>query len=96
MNPSRIIVGEVRGEELLPMLTAMGSGNDGSLCTLHANSAHAAFNRMAAIGLAGSARLPVEATHLLAADAVDLVVHVALDDAPGVGAAAGTSPRCSR
>ena len=83
MNPSRIIVGEVRGEELLPMLTAMGSGNDGSLCTLHANSAHAAFNRMAAIGLAGSARLPVEATHLLAADAVDLVVHVALDDAPG-------------
>ena len=87
MNPSRIIVGEVRGEELLPMLTAMGSGNDGSLCTLHANSAHAAFNRMAAIGLAGSARLPVEATHLLAADAVDLVVHLALDDTPGVGRA---------
>ena len=85
MNPSRIIVGEVRGEELLPMLTAMGSGNDGSLCTLHANSAHAAFNRMAAIGLAGSARLPVEATHLLAADAVDLVVHLALDDTPGAG-----------
>ncbi len=80
MNPRRIIVGEVRGDELIPMLTAMGSGNDGSLCTLHANSAHAAFNRMAAIGLACPQRLPVEAAHLLAADAVDLVVHVSIRD----------------
>lgn len=76
MNPSRIIVGEVRGEELIPMLTAMGSGNDGSFCTLHANSAHASFHRMAAIGLAADRRLPAEATFLLAADAVDLVVHI--------------------
>ena len=82
MNPRRIIVGEVRGDELIPMLTAMGSGNDGSLCTLHANSAHAAFNRMAAIGLASGQHLPVEAAHLLAADAVDLVVHVTLTE-PG-------------
>ncbi len=81
MNPSRIIVGEVRGEELLPMLVAMGSGNDGSFCSLHANSAHAAFNRMAAIGLASGRHLPAEATWLLAADAVDLVVHVRHDDA---------------
>jgi pilus assembly protein CpaF len=80
MNPRRIIVGEVRGDELIPMLTAMGSGNDGSLCTLHANSAHAAFNRMAAIGLASTQHLPVEAAHLLAADAVDLLVHVTLSE----------------
>lgn len=80
MNPRRIIVGEVRGDELIPMLTAMGSGNDGSLCTLHANSAHAAFNRMAAIGLACAQHLPADAAHLLAADAVDLVVHLTLDD----------------
>jgi pilus assembly protein CpaF len=80
MNPRHIIVGEVRGDELIPMLTAMGSGNDGSLCTLHANSAHAAFNRMAAIGLASPQKLPVEAAHLLAADAINFVVHVVLVD----------------
>jgi len=80
MNPRRIIVGEVRGDELIPMLTAMGSGNDGSLCTLHANSAHAAFTRMAAIGLSSPQKLPTEATHLLAADAVDFVVHLQLVD----------------
>ena len=89
MNARRIIVGEVRGDELIPMLTAMGSGNDGSLCTLHANSAHAAFNRIAAIGLACAERLPVEAAHLLAADALDFVVHVRLSDdtAGGTGMA---------
>jgi Flp pilus assembly CpaF family ATPase len=80
MNPRRIICGEVRGDELIPMITAMGSGNDGSLCTLHANSAHAAFTRMSAIGLSSPEKLPPEATHLLAADAVDFVVHVQLVD----------------
>jgi Flp pilus assembly CpaF family ATPase len=81
MNPERIIVGEVRSDELIPMLTAMSSGNDGSLCSLHANSARAAFNRMTAIGLSSSVKLPVEATHLLIADAVDFVVHLVLDRA---------------
>jgi len=85
MNPDRIIVGEVRSDELLPMLRAMGSGCTGSLCTLHANSAAAAFGRMAAIGLASPQRLPVEATHLLAADAVHLIVHLDLVDDTGVG-----------
>lgn len=82
MNPDRIIVGEVRSDELLPMLRAMGSGCTGSLCTLHANSSRAAFGRMAAIGLASPQRLPVEATHLLAADAIHYVVHLDLIDNP--------------
>lgn len=85
MNPSRLLVGEVRDHELLPMLRAMSSGCLGSFCTLHANSAHGAFSRMAAIGLASVARLPVEATHLLAADAVHLVVHLELVDDTGRG-----------
>jgi pilus assembly protein CpaF len=94
MNPRHIIVGEVRGDELIPMLTAMGSGNDGSLCTLHANSAHAAFNRMAAIGLSSPQRLPVEAAHLLAADAIDFVVHLVLDNtiSPTGSSTAGRVP----
>ena len=55
MNARRILVGEVRGDELIPMLTAMGSGNPGSLCTLHANTSAAAISRMVAIGLTVSA-----------------------------------------
>jgi Flp pilus assembly CpaF family ATPase len=78
MNASRILIGEVRGDELVPMLTAMGSGNPGSLCTLHANSSAAAASRMVAIGLTGAHRLPAEATHALIADAVDFILHLTL------------------
>ena len=78
MNARRILVGEVRGDELIPMLTAMGSGNPGSLCTLHANTSAAATSRMVAIGLTSTHRLPAEATHALIADAVDFVVHLTL------------------
>ena len=78
MNARRILVGEVRGDELIPMLTAMGSGNPGSLCTLHANTSAAATSRMVAIGLTSAHRLPAEATHALIADAVDFVVHLTL------------------
>jgi pilus assembly protein CpaF len=78
MNARRILVGEVRGDELIPMLTAMGSGNPGSLCTLHANTSAAATSRMVAIGLTSTHRLPAEATHALIADAVDFVVHLNL------------------
>ena len=38
MNPSRVIVGEVLGDEIVTMLNAMSQGNDGSLSTIHANS----------------------------------------------------------
>jgi Flp pilus assembly CpaF family ATPase len=80
MNARRILVGEVRGDELIPMLTAMGSGNPGSLCTLHANTSAAAVSRMVAIGLTSAHRLPAEATHALIADAVDFIVHLDLVD----------------
>lgn len=80
MNARRILVGEVRGDELIPMLTAMGSGNPGSLCTLHANSSGAAAGRMVAIGLTSPQQLPADATHALIADGVDFVVHLNLVD----------------
>ena len=44
MNPDRVIVGEVRGHEVIPMLNAMSQGNDGSMCTVHANSSLSAFS----------------------------------------------------
>src|SRR3984957_9296163 len=47
MNPSRVIVGEVLGDEIVTMLNAMSQGNDGSLSTIHSNSSMEVFNRIA-------------------------------------------------
>ena len=77
MNPDRVIVGEVRGDEIVPMLNAMSQGNDGSMCTVHADSSATVFNKMALYAMQAPERLPLEATCQLAAAAVDLVVFIA-------------------
>ncbi len=76
MNPSRVIVGEVLGDEIVTMLNAMTQGNDGSLSTIHANSSLEVFNRISTYAIQAAERLPVEATHLLIAGAIDFVVFV--------------------
>ncbi|GAB7190326.1 ATPase, T2SS/T4P/T4SS family [Kineococcus sp. NUM-3379] len=76
MNPSRVLVGEVLGDEIVTMLNAMSQGNDGSLSTIHANSSLEVFNRIATYALQAEEHLPVEATHMLIAGAVDLVVFL--------------------
>ena len=76
MNPDRVIVGEVRGDEIVPMLNAMSQGNDGSMCTVHSDSSATVFNKMALYALQSAERLPLEATCQLAAAAVDLVVYI--------------------
>jgi Flp pilus assembly CpaF family ATPase len=76
MNPSRVIVGEVLGDEIVTMLNAMTQGNDGSLSTIHANSAQEVFNRIGTYALQAQERLPVEATQMLIAGAIDFVVFV--------------------
>ncbi len=77
MNPDRVIVGEVRGEEVIPMLNAMSQGNDGSMCTLHADSSGTVFNKLALYAMQAPERLWLEATNQLAAAAIDLVVFIA-------------------
>lgn len=76
MSPDRVIVGEVRGAEVVPMLNAMSQGNDGSMCTLHASSSRGAFTKLATYAVQAPERLPLEATNLLVASAVDFVVHL--------------------
>ena len=76
MNPSRVIVGEVLGDEIVTMLNAMTQGNDGSLSTIHANSAQEVFNRISTYALQAQERLPVEATQMLIAGAIDFVIFV--------------------
>ncbi|WP_067889111.1 CpaF family protein [Actinomadura chibensis] len=78
-NPRRIIVGEVRSTEILPMLEAMQSGHEGSMCTIHANGAEDAFNRMLLLALRGGIAMPVNAVHLMVGMSVDFVVHLRRD-----------------
>ncbi|AXK35903.1 CpaF family protein [Streptomyces armeniacus] len=76
MSPDRVIVGEVRGPEVIPMCNAMSQGNDGSMGTLHSSSSRGAFTKLAAYAAQGPERLPLEATNLLVASALDFVVHL--------------------
>ena len=75
-NPRRILVGEVRRGEIMPMLEAMNSGQEGSMCTLHANSPTEAFDRILILGLRGGLALAERAIHILVGMAVDLIVHI--------------------
>ena len=77
MDPDRVIVGEVRGAEVLPMLLAMSQGNDGSMCSIHADSSKGVFSRLAMYAAMTRERLDPEVTNLLVANAVDLIVHLA-------------------
>lgn len=58
------------------MLNAMSQGNEGSMCTLHADSSATAFNKLALYAMQAPERLPLDATALLAASAIDLVVFI--------------------
>ncbi len=76
MNADRVIVGEVLGDEILPMLNAMSQGRSGSMCTIHAESSAGAFRRIASYAVQSPERLAVEATNLLISGAVHFVVHL--------------------
>jgi pilus assembly protein CpaF len=77
MRPDRIVVGECRGAEALDMLQAMNTGHDGSLTTIHANSARDALSRVETMVLMAGFDLPVRAIREQVAGAVDLIVQVA-------------------
>lgn len=79
MSPDRLIVGEVRGPEVVDMLAALSTGNDGSMCTIHANSSQAAFSKIATYALRSAEHIPVEATNRMIAESINFVVHVVKD-----------------
>jgi len=75
MRPDRIIVGEVRGAEALDMLQAMNTGHDGSLSTLHANTARDGLARLETMALMAGMELPSRAIREQIAAALHLIVH---------------------
>jgi pilus assembly protein CpaF len=76
MRPDRIIVGEARGGEALDMLQAMNTGHDGSLTTVHANSARDALSRIETMVLMAGYDLPMRAIREQLAGAVDLIIQL--------------------
>jgi pilus assembly protein CpaF len=74
MRPDRIVVGEVRGPEALDMLTALSTGHEGSLTTIHAGSPAEALRRVETLALMADLGLPHAAVREQVADAFDLVV----------------------
>ncbi|MCQ4082254.1 CpaF family protein [Streptomyces sp. RB6PN25] len=76
MRPDRIIVGEVRGGETLDMLQAMSTGHDGSLATVHANSAEDALMRLQTLASMSEVKIPFEALRDQINSAVDVIVQL--------------------
>ena len=75
MRPDRIIVGEVRGSEAFDMMQAMNTGHNGSMSTVHSNSARDALGRIENMILMGTGNLPMRAIRTQITSALDLVVH---------------------
>lgn len=83
MRPSRIIVGEVRGEEALDMLAAMNTGHDGSACSIHSNSARQALNKLRIYTLMAEENLGPQVANEVIAETINLVIHLRLDHLSG-------------
>ncbi len=76
MRPDRIVVGECRGGEALDMLQAMNTGHDGSLTTIHANTARDALSRLETLVLMAGFDLPLRAIREQVASAITVIVQI--------------------
>jgi len=76
MRPDRIVIGEVRGSEALDLLTALNTGHDGALSTVHANSPEDALRRIETLALMAGIGLPHEAIREQVRRGIQLVVHL--------------------
>ncbi len=79
MRPDRIIVGESRGPEAFDILTAMNTGHDGSLTSLHANSAREALRRLETMVIMAESELPFKVIRQNISEAVHVIVQIKRD-----------------
>jgi pilus assembly protein CpaF len=75
-RPERTILGEIRGEEAFDLLQALNTGHNGSLSTIHANSASQTLSRLASCVLQSGIELPYKAIKASIADSIHLLVHI--------------------
>ena len=76
MRPDRIIIGEVRGAEAIDMLQAMNTGHEGSMTTVHSNTARDALRRIETMVSMSGLTFPVQAIRQQMASALDVLVHL--------------------
>ena len=74
MRPDRIVIGEIRGTEVLDLLIALNTGHEGGCVTLHANNTQAVISRIEALGLL--AKIPKAAIHALLKESIQVLLHV--------------------
>src|SRR3954454_14144458 len=89
MRPDRIVIGEVRGAEALDLMTALNTGHDGALSTVHANSPEDSLRRIETLALMAGIGLPHDAIREQLARGLDLVAHLERDGARRVVRAVG-------
>ena len=77
MRPDRILIGECRGGEALDMLQAMNTGHDGSMTSVHANSARDAFSRLETMVMMASQHIPDKVIRQMLTSAINIVIHTA-------------------
>ncbi len=77
MRPDRIVIGECRGSEAFDMMQAMNTGHDGSMTTVHANSARDAFTRLETMVMMASQHIPDRVIRKMLSSAIHLVIHTA-------------------
>ncbi len=77
MRPDRVIVGEVRGAEVLDMLQAMSTGHDGSMATIHANNPRDSLGRLEMMMLLSGVALPEKAMRQYISAALNVIIHIA-------------------
>ena len=76
LRPDRIVVGEVRSGEALDLITAMNTGHDGTMGTVHANTARDALVRLETLSTMGDSTIPIEALRQQIASSIQLIVQV--------------------
>jgi Flp pilus assembly CpaF family ATPase len=84
MSVQRIIVGEVRSREIVPMLQAM-STSKGSMCTIHTRDPHAVMDRIIELALQHGPEMTADLAQRMAAGAIDLILYLTVDDQTSIG-----------
>ena len=76
LRPDRIVLGEVRGSEAMELLTALNSGHDGSMSTVHASGPQQAIRRLQTLAMSGDASVPVDAIVRQLEDGIDVIIQL--------------------
>jgi len=84
MSVQRVMVGEVRSREIVPMLQAMATSR-GSMCTIHARDPRGVMDRIVELALSHSREMTADLARRMAAGAIDLIVYIAVEDETAIG-----------